>query len=74
MIATKDAVGSRYNKQAEVGSISKVEMARRMRTRGARSDRLLAPGTDVVTLQTLGRAEPLPVAAFGSTSSPVLSK
>jgi antitoxin HicB len=37
-------------------NITKVEMARRMRTSRAALDRLLDPGSGAVTLQTLSRA------------------
>jgi len=40
----------------EAGKISKVEMARRMKTSRAPLDRFLAPGNASVTLQTLSRA------------------
>jgi transcriptional regulator with XRE-family HTH domain len=40
----------------EAGNISKVEMARRMKTSRAALDRFLASGNASVTLQTLSRA------------------
>jgi antitoxin HicB len=40
----------------EKENITKVEMAKRMRTSRAALDRLLAPGNSSVTLQTLTRA------------------
>jgi len=40
----------------DAGKISKIEMARRMRTSRAALDRLLDPGNASVTVQTLSRA------------------
>jgi hypothetical protein len=55
-IALKDAVAWQVQKAMEQEKISKIEMARRMRTSRAALDRLLAPGNASVTLQTLTRA------------------
>lgn len=55
-IAVKDAVAWQVQKAMEEEKITKVEMARRMRTSRAALDRLLAPGNASVTLQTLTRA------------------
>jgi antitoxin HicB len=55
-IALKDAVAWQVQKAMEKEKITKVEMAKRMRTSRAALDRLLAPGNASVTLQTLTRA------------------
>lgn len=55
-IAIKDAVAWQVQQAMEKEKITKVEMARRMRTSRAALDRLLAPGNASVTLQTLTRA------------------
>jgi antitoxin HicB len=55
-IAIKEAVAFQVQKVMKVENISKVEMARRMRTSRAALDRFLAPGNASVTLQTLTRA------------------
>lgn len=55
-IAIKDAVAFQVQKTMEAEHISKVEMARRMKTSRAALDRFLAPGNASVTLQTLTRA------------------
>jgi len=55
-IALKDAVGWQVQKAMEEEKITKVEMARRMRTSRAALGRLLTPGNASVTLQTLARA------------------
>jgi antitoxin HicB len=55
-IAIKEAVAFQVQKAMESGNISKVEMARRMKTSRAALDRFLAPGNASVTLQTLSRA------------------
>jgi antitoxin HicB len=55
-IALKDAVAWQVQKAMEEEKITKVEMARRMRTSRAALDRLLTPGNASVTLQTLSRA------------------
>jgi antitoxin HicB len=55
-IAIKEAVAFQVQKAMEAGNISKVEMARRMKTSRAALDRFLAPGNASVTLQTLSRA------------------
>lgn len=55
-VAIKEAVAFQVQKAMEAGNISKVEMARRMKTSRAALDRFLAPGNASVTLQTLSRA------------------
>lgn len=55
-VAIKEAVAFHVQKAMEAGNISKVEMARRMKTSRAALDRFLAPGNASVTLQTLSRA------------------
>ena len=55
-VAIKEAVAYQIQRAMEKEKISKVEMARRMRTSRAALDRFLAPGTASVTLQTLTRA------------------
>ncbi|HWF08942.1 MAG TPA: hypothetical protein VG297_10795 [Bryobacteraceae bacterium] len=55
-IALKEAVAFQIQKAMEKEKISKVEMARRMKTSRAALDRFLAPGNASVTLQTLTRA------------------
>jgi antitoxin HicB len=55
-IALKDAVAWQVQQAMEKENITKVEMAKRMRTSRAALDRLLAPGNSSVTLQTLTRA------------------
>jgi hypothetical protein len=55
-IAIKEAVAFQIQKTMEKEQISKVEMARRMKTSRAALDRFLAPGNASVTLQTLTRA------------------
>lgn len=55
-VAIKEAVAFQVQKALEAGNISKVEMARRMKTSRAALDRFLAPGNASVTLQTLSRA------------------
>ncbi len=55
-VALKDAVARQVQKAMEEEKITKVEMARRMRTSRAALDRLLTPGNASVTLQTLARA------------------
>jgi antitoxin HicB len=55
-IAIKDAIAYQVQKAMEKEKISKVEMARRMKTSRAALDRFLAPGNASVTLQTLARA------------------
>jgi TPP-dependent pyruvate/acetoin dehydrogenase alpha subunit len=54
--AIKEAVAYQIQKAMEKQKISKVEMARRMKTSRAALDRFLAPGNASVTLQTLTRA------------------
>ena len=55
-IAVKDAVAWQVQQAMRKEKISKVEMAKRMHTSRAAMDRLLAPGSASVTLQTLSRA------------------
>jgi antitoxin HicB len=55
-VAIKEAVAFQVQKAMEAGNISKVEMARRMKTSRAALDRFLALGNASVTLQTLSRA------------------
>jgi antitoxin HicB len=55
-VALKDAVAWQVLQTMEKEKITKVEMARRMRTSRAALDRFLAPGNASVTLQTLTRA------------------
>ena len=55
-VALKDAIAWQVQQSMEKEKITKVEMARRMRTSRAALDRLLAPGNSSVTLQTLTRA------------------
>jgi len=55
-IALKDAVAWQIQQAMQKEKITKVEMARRMKTSRAALDRLLAPGNASVTLQTLTRA------------------
>jgi hypothetical protein len=55
-IAIKEAVAWQLQLAMKKNNITKVEMARRMRTSRAALDRLLDPGTGAVTLQTLSRA------------------
>jgi antitoxin HicB len=55
-VAIKEAVAFQVQKAMEAGNISKGEMAPRMKTSRAALDRVLAPGNDSVTLQTLSRA------------------
>ena len=55
-IAIKEAVAFQIQQAMETKKISKMEMARRMKTSRAALDRFLAPGNASVTLQTLTRA------------------
>jgi antitoxin HicB len=55
-IAIKEALAWQVQEAMDAGKISKIEMARRMRTSRAALDRLLDPGNASVTLQTLSRA------------------
>ena len=55
-IAIKEAVAWQVQEAMRKDNITKVEMARRMKTSRAALDRLLDPGNDSVTLQTLSRA------------------
>lgn len=54
--ALKEAFAWQVQRAMKRARISKVEMARRMRTSRAALDRLLDPGNASVTLQTLSRA------------------
>ena len=55
-VAIKEAIAFQVQQTMEKERISKVEMARRMKTSRAALDRFLAPGNSSVTLQTLARA------------------
>lgn len=55
-IAIKETVAFQIQQAMETEKISKIEMARRMKTSRAALDRFLAPGTASVTLQTLTKA------------------
>jgi antitoxin HicB len=55
-MAIKEAVAWQVQQAMEKENISKVEMARRMKTSRAALNRLLDPGNGSVTLQTLSRA------------------
>ncbi len=55
-VAVKEAVAWQVQQAMLKDNISKVEMARRMKTSRAALDRLLDPGNESVTLQTLARA------------------
>src|ERR1700694_3529104 len=55
-MAIKEVVAWQVQQAMERENITKVEMARRMRTSRAALDRLLDPGNASVTLQTLCRA------------------
>jgi antitoxin HicB len=55
-IALKETIAWQVQQAMQKEKISKIEMARRMRTSRAALDRLLAPGNPSVTLQTLARA------------------
>jgi antitoxin HicB len=55
-VALKETLASQVQQAMEKDKISKVEMARRMKTSRAALDRLLDPGNSSVTLQTLSRA------------------
>ena len=55
-VAITEAVAYQVQQAMEKQKISKIEMARRMKTSRAALDRLLAPGNASVTLQTLTRA------------------
>ena len=55
-IAIKETVAFQIQQAMETEKISKIEMARRMKTSRAALDRFLAPGNASVTLQTLTRA------------------
>jgi hypothetical protein len=54
--ALKETLAWQVQQAMEKGKISKVEMARCMKTSRAALDRLLDPGNASVTLQTLTRA------------------
>jgi antitoxin HicB len=55
-MAIKEAVAWQVQQAMEKDNITKVEMARRMKTSRAALNRLLDPGNGAVTLQTLSRA------------------
>ena len=55
-IAIKETVAFQIHQAMETEKISKIEMARRMKTSRAALDRFLAPGNASVTLQTLTKA------------------
>jgi antitoxin HicB len=55
-VALKETLAWQVQQAMEKEKISKVEMARRMKTSRAALDRLLDPGNAWVTLQTLTRA------------------
>jgi antitoxin HicB len=55
-VAIKEAIAFQVQKTMEKERISKVEMARRMKTSRAALDRFLSPGNASVTLQTLAKA------------------
>ena len=55
-VALKETLAWQVQQAMEKDKISKVEMARRMKTSRAALDRLLDPGNASVTLQTLSRA------------------
>jgi antitoxin HicB len=55
-MAIKETVAWQVQQAMEKENITKVEMARRMKTSRAALDRLLDPGNGAVTLQTLSRA------------------
>jgi len=55
-VAIKEAVAWQIQQAMKKRKISKVEMAKRMRTSRAALDRFFAPGNASVTLQTLTRA------------------
>ena len=55
-IAIKEVVAWQIQEAMLKDNITKMEMAKRMRTSRAALNRLLDPGNDAVTLQTLSRA------------------
>jgi antitoxin HicB len=55
-IAIKETVAFQIQQAMKTENISKIEMARRMKTSRAALDRFLAPGSASVTLQTLTKA------------------
>ena len=55
-IAIKEAVAFQIQQAMKTEKISKIQMARRMKTSRAALDRFLAPGSASVTLQTLTKA------------------
>jgi hypothetical protein len=55
-LAIKETVAGQVQQAMAKENITKVEMARRMKTSRAALDRLLDPGNGAVTLQTLTRA------------------
>jgi predicted XRE-type DNA-binding protein len=56
VMAIKETVAWQVQQAIETEKITKVEMAKRMKTSRAALDRLLDPGNRAVTLQTLSRA------------------
>lgn len=54
--ALKKVVAHQLRQAMKLQKITKVEMARRMRTSRSQLDRLLDPGNDAVSLETLSRA------------------
>jgi antitoxin HicB len=55
-IAIKETIAFQIQQAMHLEKITKVEMARRMKTSRAALDRFLTPGNSSVTLQTLTRA------------------
>ncbi len=55
-IAIKEVVAWQIEQAMEKDNVTKMEMAKRMRTSRAALNRLLDPNNDAVTLQTLSRA------------------
>jgi len=55
-MAIKETVAWQVQQAMETEKITKVEMAKRMKTSRAALDRLLDPGNGAVTLQTLSRS------------------
>ncbi len=55
-LAVKESLAWQVQQTMDKEKITKIEMARRMKTSRAALDRLLDPGNQSVTLQTLSRA------------------
>ncbi len=55
-IAIKEVVAWQIQQAMQKDNVTKMEMAKRMRTSRAALNRLLDPSNDAVTLQTLSRA------------------